>query len=229
MPEEINRIVTDQLADLLFTPAADGDVNLQREGVPAEKIYRVGNVMIDSLAQLLPAVMRFSKNGLPQRYALVTLHRPSNVDDSANLENILESLLKVNERLEVVFPVHPRTRQRIDSLGINIEKLRFLGPLPYIEFLSLQRHAVVVITDSGGVQEETTYLEVPCLTMRSNTERPVTVNMGTNVLVGQDRRLLDSELTRILEGGAKKGSIPPLWDGRTSERIVLALREYFAP
>jgi len=229
MPEEINRIVTDQLADLLFTPAEDSDVNLRREGVPAEKIYRVGNVMIDSLIQLLPAVKRFSKNGLPQRYALVTLHRPPNVDDSANLKNILESLLEVNERLEVVFPVHPRTRQRIERFGINIEKLRFLGPLPYIEFLSLQRRAVVVITDSGGVQEETTYLGVPCLTMRSNTERPVTVNMGTNVLVGQDPRVLDSELTRILEGRAKKGSIPPLWDGRASERIVRALREYLAP
>jgi UDP-N-acetylglucosamine 2-epimerase (non-hydrolysing) len=229
MPEEINRIVTDQLADLLFTPAEDSDVNLQREGVAVEKIYRVGNVMIDSLIQLLPAFKRFSKNGLPQRYALVTLHRPSNVDDSANLKNILESLLEVNERVEVVFPVHPRTRQRIDRLGINIEKLRFLEPLPYIEFLSLQRRAVVVITDSGGVQEETTYLGVPCLTLRSNTERPVTVNMGTNVLVGRDRRLLDSELTKILEGGAKKGSIPPLWDGRASERIVQVLREYFAP
>ena len=228
MPEEINRIVTDQLADLLFTPAEDGDINLQREGVPAEKIYRVGNVMIDSLIQLLPAVMRFSKDSLPQRYALVTLHRPSNVDDSANLKNILESLLEVNERLEVVFPVHPRTRQRIDRLGVNIEKLRFLGPLPYIEFLSLQRRAVVVITDSGGVQEETTYLGVPCLTMRNNTERPVTVDMGTNVLVGRDRRLLDSELTKILEGGAKKGSIPPLWDGRASERIARALQGYSA-
>jgi len=224
MPEEINRIVTDQLADLLFTPAEDSDLNLQREGVPAEKIHCVGNVMIDSLIQLLPAVKRFSKNGLPQRYALVTLHRPSNVDDSANLKNILESLLEVNERLEVVFPAHPRTRQRIDRLGVNIEKLRFLEPLPYIEFLSLQRRAVVVITDSGGVQEETTYLGVPCLTMRNNTERPVTVNMGTNVLVGQDRRLLNSELTRILEGGAKKGSIPPLWDGRASERIARALQ-----
>jgi UDP-N-acetylglucosamine 2-epimerase (non-hydrolysing) len=229
MPEEINRIVTDQLADLLFTPAEDSDVNLQREGVPAEKIHCVGNVMIDSLIQLLPAVKRFSKNGLPQRYALVTLHRPSNVDDSANLKNILESLLEVNERLEVVFPAHPRTRQRIDRLGVNIEKLRFLEPLPYIEFLSLQRRAVVVITDSGGVQEETTYLGVPCLTMRNNTERPVTVDMGTNVLVGQDRRLLNSELTRILEGRAKKGSIPPLWDGRASDRIVQVLREYFAP
>jgi UDP-N-acetylglucosamine 2-epimerase (non-hydrolysing) len=140
----------------------------------------------------------------------------------------LESLLEVNERLEVVFPVHPRTRQRIDRLGINIEKLHFLGPLPYIEFLSLQRRAVVVLTDSGGVQEETTYLGVPCLTLRSNTERPVTVNIGTNILVGQDRRLLDSELKKILEGRAKKGSIPPLWDGRASERIARALHGYSA-
>ncbi len=188
MPEEINRIVTDQLADLLFTPSEDGDINLQHEGVPAKRIYRVGNVMIDSLIQLLPAVMRFSANGLPQRYALVTLHRPSNVDDSASLKNILESLLEVNERLEVVFPVHPRTRQRIEKFAINIEKLHLLEPLPYIEFLSLQRRAVVVITDSGGVQEETTYLGVPCLTLRSNTERPVTVSMGTNVEAGDGGR-----------------------------------------
>jgi UDP-N-acetylglucosamine 2-epimerase (non-hydrolysing) len=224
MPEEINRMVTDRLADLLFTPTEDADVNLQREGIPAEKIHRVGNVMIDSLVQLLPAIMRCAKNGLPKRYALVTLHRPSNVDDSASLNNILESLLAVNEQLVVVFPVHPRTRQRIERFGINIEKLYLLEPLPYIEFLSLQRRAVVVITDSGGVQEETTYLGVPCLTLRRNTERPVTVSMGTNVLVGQDPRLLHSELTRILEGRAKKGSIPPLWDGHASERIAKVLQ-----
>jgi UDP-N-acetylglucosamine 2-epimerase (non-hydrolysing) len=226
MPEEINRIVTDRLADLLFTPSLDGDVNLLQEGVASEKIYRVGNVMIDSLVQFLPAVMQFSKNGLPQRYALVTLHRPSNVDDSANLESILKSLLEVNEKLEVVFPVHPRTRQRIEKFGINIEKLHLLEPLPYIEFLSLQRRALVVITDSGGIQEETTYFGVPCLTLRSNTERPVTVSMGTNVLVGHDPRLLVPELARILEGNAKKGSIPPLWDGRASERIAQALQRY---
>jgi len=226
MPEEINRIVTDRLADLLFTPSQDGDVNLLQEGVASEKIYRVGNVMIDSLVQFLPAVMQFSKNGLPQRYALVTLHRPSNVDDSANLESILKSLLEVNEKLEVVFPVHPRTRQRIEKFGINIEKLHLLEPLPYIEFLSLQRRALVVITDSGGIQEETTYFGVPCLTLRSNTERPVTVSVGTNVLVGQDPRLLVSELARILEGKAKKGSVPPLWDGRASERIAQALQRY---
>jgi UDP-N-acetylglucosamine 2-epimerase (non-hydrolysing) len=225
MPEEVNRIVTDRLADLLFTPSEDGDVNLEREGVPAEKIYRVGNVMIDSLVRLLPVAKQCPRNGLPERYALVTLHRPSNVDDSASLRSILKSLLEVNEQLEVVFPVHPRTRQRIEQFGINIEKLHLLDPLPYIEFLSLQSRAAVVITDSGGIQEETTYLGVPCLTLRSNTERPVTVSMGTNVLVGQDLELLNSELARVLEGKAKKGSIPPLWDGRAGERIAEVLHK----
>jgi UDP-N-acetylglucosamine 2-epimerase (non-hydrolysing) len=225
MPEEVNRIVTDRLADLLFTPSEDGDVNLEREGVPADKIYRVGNVMIDSLVRLLPVAQQCPRNGLPERYALVTLHRPSNVDDSASLRSILKSLLDVNEQLEVVFPVHPRTRQRIEQFGINIDKLHLLDPLPYIEFLSLQSRAAVVITDSGGIQEETTYLGVPCLTLRSNTERPVTVSMGTNVLVGQDLELLNSELAKVLEGKAKKGSIPPLWDGRAGERIAEVLHK----
>jgi UDP-N-acetylglucosamine 2-epimerase (non-hydrolysing) len=223
MPEEINRIVTDRLADMLFTPSEDGDINLEREGVPAEKIYRVGNVMIDSLVRLLPAAMQCPKNGLPERYALVTLHRPSNVDDSASLRSILQALFDVNEQLEVVFPVHPRTRQRIEQFGINIEKLHLLEPLPYIEFLSLQRRAAVVITDSGGIQEETTYLGVPCLTLRSNTERPVTITMGTNVLIGQDLGRLSSELSNILEGRGKKGTLPPLWDGHAAERIAEAL------
>jgi UDP-N-acetylglucosamine 2-epimerase (non-hydrolysing) len=223
MPEEINRIVTDRLADLLFTPSEDGDANLHNEGVPAEKIYRVGNVMIDSLIQFLPAAMRCPKGDLPDRYALVTLHRPSNVDDSETLKNILESLLQVNEQLSVVFPVHPRTRQRIAGFGTNLEKLYLLEPLPYIEFLALQHRAAIVITDSGGIQEETTYLGVPCLTMRDNTERPVTVSSGTNVLVGQDRRKLISELTKILEGNGKTGVIPPLWDGHAGDRIAEVL------
>jgi UDP-N-acetylglucosamine 2-epimerase (non-hydrolysing) len=225
MPEEINRIVTDQLADLLFTPSEDGDVNLTREGVPAEKIYRVGNVMIDSLVRLLPKAMQCSKNALPEHYALVTLHRPSNVDDGASLQNILTSLLDVNEQLAVVFPVHPRTRQRIEQFGIDIDKLHLMEPVPYIEFLSLLRHATVVITDSGGIQEETTYMAVPCLTLRSNTERPVTVTIGTNVLIGQDLGRLRSELAKILEGRHKKGSVPPLWDGHAAERIAEILRK----
>jgi UDP-N-acetylglucosamine 2-epimerase (non-hydrolysing) len=225
MPEEINRIVTDRLADVLFTPSEDGDENLLREGVAPEKIHRVGNVMIDSLVRLLPAAMQCPRNGLPDRFALVTLHRPSNVDDSEILKSILESLLTVNEQLEIVFPVHPRTRTRIAQFGISIDKLHLLEPIPYIEFLALQRRATVVITDSGGIQEETTYLQVPCLTVRNNTERPITVTIGTNTLVGQDSRKLAFELSAILEGRAKRGSVPPLWDGQAGDRIADVLQQ----
>jgi UDP-N-acetylglucosamine 2-epimerase (non-hydrolysing) len=225
MPEEVNRIVTDQLADVLFTPSEDGDENLLREGVAPEKIYRVGNVMIDSLVRLLPAAIQCPKNGLPDRFALVTLHRPSNVDDGETLKSILDSLLTVNEQLDVVFPVHPRTRTRIAQFGISVDKLHLLEPMPYIEFLGLQRRATVVITDSGGIQEETTYLQVPCLTVRSNTERPITVTMGTNTLVGQDSRKLASELSNILRGRAKRGNVPPLWDGQAGDRIADVLQQ----
>ena len=220
MPEEVNRIVTDRLADLLFTPSVDGDQNLRAEGVAVGKIHCVGNVMIDSLIRLLPSAMATPKDGLPDQYALVTLHRPSNVDDSVTLKGILEALLEVSAQLHVIFPVHPRTRQRMASLGMNATNLHLLEPLPYIEFLALQRCAKVVITDSGGIQEETTYLGVPCLTLRNNTERPITVDLGTNVLVGQDVNKLRSELTKILEGKTKSGVIPPLWDGHAGERIA---------
>jgi UDP-N-acetylglucosamine 2-epimerase (non-hydrolysing) len=220
MPEEINRVVTDRLADLLFTPSEDGDVNLAQEGIPGEKIFRVGNVMIDSLVRLLPTAMQYPKNGFPERYALVTLHRPANVDDSTTLKSILQSLLEINEDLAVVFPVHPRTRQRIEGFGFDGGKLHMSGPLPYVEFLALLRRAAVVITDSGGIQEETTYMGVPCLTLRNNTERPVTVTLGTNVIVGQERDKLSSELSKLVAGKAKKGTIPPLWDGHAGERIA---------
>jgi UDP-N-acetylglucosamine 2-epimerase (non-hydrolysing) len=220
MPEEINRVVTDRLADFLFTPSEDGNANLIREGVPTERIHMVGNVMIDSLVRLLPTIARHPMNSLPERYALVTLHRPSNVDDIGTLENILGSLFAVSKDLPVVFPVHPRTRQRILNAGLKVESLRLLDPLPYVEFLALQRNATVVITDSGGIQEETTFLGVPCLTMRSNTERPVTVTIGTNILVGQDKEVLARELSSILAGNAKEGAIPPLWDGHAGERIA---------
>jgi len=226
MPEEVNRIVTDRLADLLFTPSADGDLNLQAEGVEVGKIHSVGNVMIDSLIRLLPSAIASSKDGLPDQYALVTLHRPSNVDDSGTLQSILEALLEVSAQLHVIFPVHPRTRQRMATLGMNSTNLHLLEPLPYIEFLALQRRAKVVITDSGGIQEETTYLGVPCLTIRKNTERPITVDLGTNVLVGQDRNKLRSEITKILEGKAKPGVIPPLWDGHAGDRIAQILCQH---
>ena len=220
MPEEINRLVTDQLADMLFTPSEDGDENLHKEGVASDKIYRVGNVMIDSLVRLLPAAKQIKHDGVPDNYALVTLHRPANVDDSATLRGILESLLEVDHDLKVVFPAHPRTRQRIAEFGLSSGHLLVLDPQPYVDFLALQTRATVVITDSGGIQEETTYLGIPCLTVRENTERPITISQGSNVLVGRDRKKLSAELSKVLGGKAKKGTIPPLWDGKAGERIA---------
>ena len=220
MPEEINRIVTDRLSDLLFTPSEDGDTHLLQEGVAKDKIHRVGNVMIDSLVRLLPAARKCSTNGFPKRLALVTLHRPSNVDDSENLQKILDALIEASERIDIVFPVHPRTRQRIHDFGLHASKVHLVDPLPYIEFLALQTRAAVVITDSGGIQEETTYLGVPCLTVRENTERPITVTLGTNILVGEDNNRLTAELKNVLDGEAKKGGIPPLWDGHAADRIA---------
>ena len=220
MPEEINRLLTDQLADLLFTPSEDADQNLKREGIAKEKIHRVGNVMIDSLVRLLPSAEKLPANGFSQRYALVTLHRPSNVDDAECLRNILQCLVDLSESLEIVFPVHPRTRQRLTDFGVDLSRLHLTDPLPYIEFLALQRRACVVITDSGGIQEETTYLQVPCITVRENTERPITVSIGTNTLVGQDMHALKHEVQRITEQKPMKGMIPPLWDGKAAERIA---------
>ena len=223
MPEEINRIVTDRLSDLLFTPSEDGDRNLMREGVSPSAIHRVGNVMIDSLMRLLPAAKACPRNGYPDKFALVTLHRPSNVDNSKGLQEILQSLTRISGTMDIVFPVHPRTRQRIAEFGIDTQRLHLLEPVPYIEFLSLQSRAAVVITDSGGIQEETTYLGVPCLTLRANTERPITVDIGTNILVGEDPTQLQSEVEKIAVGRGKKGEIPPLWDGHTGERIASVL------
>src|SRR5438094_8489044 len=219
MPEEINRLVTDQLSEILFTPSADGDTNLFREGIAREKVHFVGNVMIDTLVHLLPLATQAKKNGLPRQYALVTLHRPANVDDPQMLRKILISMLALNKDLPVIFPVHPRTRQAIRQFGLETDGIRMTDPVSYLEFLALQSRATVVITDSGGIQEETTYLGIPCLTLRSNTERPITVEMGTNVIVGRDREKLRRELLKIVAGKAKRGNIPPLWDGRTGERI----------
>ncbi|MGE5112780.1 MAG: non-hydrolyzing UDP-N-acetylglucosamine 2-epimerase [Acidobacteriaceae bacterium] len=223
MPEEINRLVTDQLSDMLFTPSEDGDWNLEKEGIAKEKIFLVGNVMIDTLVRLLPLAEKVSLDGLPKEYALVTLHRPSNVDEPASLRGLLDALGKISSRIAVVFPVHPRTRQRIKDLAVNLpasDRLLLLEPKPYIDFLAMQRRATAVITDSGGIQEETTYLGIPCITVRENTERPVTVSEGTNVLVGRDLERLRSELEKILDGKRKPHRIPALWDGKASERIA---------
>jgi UDP-N-acetylglucosamine 2-epimerase (non-hydrolysing) len=223
MPEEINRLLTDQVADLLFTPSEDGNENLAREGVGREKMHLVGNVMIDTLVRMLPAARNHLPADLPERYALVTLHRPSNVDDLDWLSEMLRTLAEIAGDLPVWFPIHPRTRQRLADAGIIADAfpgVRLLDPIPYLQFLGLQTRATVVITDSGGIQEETTFLGRPCLTVRENTERPVTVDLGTNVLVGRDMNRLRQELECVFAGRFKKGSIPPLWDGKASERIA---------
>jgi UDP-N-acetylglucosamine 2-epimerase (non-hydrolysing) len=224
MPEEINRLVTDRLADIAFTPSEDGDENLLREGIASEKIHRVGNVMIDTLIRLLPTAEQVTRSDdvCETPYSLVTLHRPSNVDEPAMLERIVRALTLLSRDVRVIFPVHPRTRKRIEELrgwtaGQNV---RLIDPVGYVEFLALQMRARLIITDSGGIQEESTYLGIPCLTIRCNTERPITVTLGTNVLVGQDMNRLLAEARGVLAGGGKKGCVPPLWDGSAAERIA---------
>lgn len=229
MPEEINRLLTDQLADLLFTPSEDGNRNLAREGVAPEKVHLVGNVMIDTLVRLLKHARPPAGVDLDGAFALVTLHRPSNVDDPESLCAIFNALERLTDRLRIVFPVHPRTRKRMADIGLavkNAGRFQLLEPIGYLEFLALQRRACVVITDSGGIQEETTYLGVPCLTLRENTERPITVEVGTNELIGRDMNLLTAAVGKILSGHWKKGRVPPLWDGRASERIAAVVVDY---
>jgi UDP-N-acetylglucosamine 2-epimerase (non-hydrolysing) len=231
MPEEINRLLTDQVADLLFTPSLDGDQNLQHEGVATEKIHFVGNVMIDTLVRLLPRAeggweKLQERLGL-HNYVLVTLHRPSNVDDANTLGEIMSALSDVSEEIQVFFPLHPRTKLRIDEYGleINTENLHLMEPCSYLDFLALQMNADLVITDSGGVQEETTYLGVPCLTVRPNTERPVTITSGTNRLVESTQQaLVDAISTRLRERDVTR-SVPPLWDGHAAERVVRVFKE----
>jgi len=234
MPEEINRLLTDQLSNLLFTPSADGDENLTREGIDPAKIHLVGNVMIDTLVRLLPRAEQQFRANVPRPYALVTLHRPSNVDDLPWLRELLMTLADLSGQLHVIFPVHPRTRQRLNGLGsLAAEaRLRLLEPLPYFEFLALQRHAAMVITDSGGIQEETTFLGVPCLTVRENTERPITITLGTNQLVGRNLGRLRAAAAEIVAKGSareRKASGDtkrlPLWDGCAAERIAKVITQ----
>lgn len=222
MPEEINRIVTDTLASLLFTPSPDGDENLKREGV-AGKIYRVGNVMIDTLVRLLP---KADAKGIapPQPYVLVTLHRPATVDSPEVLEGVIGALATIAKEFPIVFPVHPRTRARLDQKWLSTPGMHFIEPVGYLEFLALERDARLVITDSGGVQEETTYLGVPCITVRDSTERPITATAGTNVVIGRDpARMLSTARERLAQPPARK-SPPELWDGHAAERIAAILQ-----
>jgi UDP-N-acetylglucosamine 2-epimerase (non-hydrolysing) len=225
MPEEINRILTDQISDLLFTPSKDGNSNLGCEGIAPEKVHLVGNVMIDTLVRMLPKSREYMPK-TPQRFALVTLHRPSNVDDLEWLGAMLKALNHISGETPVLFPLHPRTRKGLSQVLTNSHAnrhIQFMDPLPYLEFLALQQAAMLVITDSGGIQEETTFMGIPCLTVRENTERPITVELGTNVLVGRDLDRLQYEAEQVLTGHRKEGRIPPLWDGHAAERIAEVL------
>jgi UDP-N-acetylglucosamine 2-epimerase (non-hydrolysing) len=234
MPEEINRVLTDQISDYLFTTERKAFRNLQREGIDQEKIFFTGNVMIDSLLKhrerAEQSQIMKELDVAPKRYGLVTLHRPVNVDRHENLAQILDALITVQEQLPLIFPVHPRTRKMLQAFGLEEKiqqatNLKLTDPLGYLDFLKLMAHAKLVLTDSGGIQEETTVLGVPCITMRENTERPITVEVGTNIVIGNSPIRIVEESNRILAGNGKKGALPELWDGRAAQRIVRILLE----
>jgi len=235
MPEEINRIVTDSLSTILFTTCEDANLNLKKEGVREDRIHFVGNVMIDSLEKHLEIAREsdiLSKLSLVERgYAVMTLHRPSNVDDTKTLSRIISAITEIQLKVPVVFPVHPRTRKGLMTEPIrskveSAERLILLEPQGYLDFLKLLLSSCLILTDSGGIQEEATVLGVPCLTLRENTERPVTVTCGTNTIVGTDSEKIAGEARKVLSGRGKQGSVPPLWDGKASSRIVLVIENW---
>ena len=244
MPEELNRVLTDAMADFLFVTEPSGVENLRREGRPAEKIYLVGNVMIDALTRFLPRAKLYpipiefqardnSRDTVNSKFGLVTLHRPSTVDNLATFRGIWAALEVIAKEVPLIFPAHPRTQGRMVECGFYGSRhgkssgIRVVPPMSYLQFLRLQSEATLMITDSGGVQEETTAMGIPCLTVRENTERPITLTEGTNLLVGLDRRRLVEEARKVLHGKGKKGRVPKLWDGRASARIVQTLADHF--
>lgn len=244
MPEEINRILTDQISDYLFTPSEDANENLKREGINESKIFLVGDIMIDSLISNLKKAdkSKILKNlGIESKeYAVLTLHRPSNVDNKKSLSQIIKALKVISQKIPIIFPLHPRTEKQIKNFGYEgyfnfikppistlISGINCIKPLGYLDFLHLVKNAKFVLTDSGGIQEETTVLGIPCLTLRDTTERPITVESGTNTLVFNDTKKIIAESYKILEGKYKKGSCPEEWDGKTAERIVKVLEGKF--
>ncbi len=242
MPEEINRVLTDQISDLLFTTEKEAEKNLVAEGIDAERVHFVGNVMIDTLLNNLenaiPFVETLSRRAANQsesveekNYALLTMHRPSNVDDKNVLSRILEAIVEISHKLPVIFPVHPRTEKMIEKFGLDkllqSGNIICLSPLPYLEILGLMSSAKMVLTDSGGLQEETTALGIPCITLRESTERPITVDQGTNVIVGSDGDKIISCVEEVLGTGGKSGQIPEKWDGHAAERIIQKIIKHY--
>ncbi len=234
MPEEINRLVTDAISDHLFTTEKSGTEHLQREGIAPEKIHFVGNVMIDSLTRNLE---RSDKSGILNKlglekgnYILITLHRPSNVDDPEMLAKLVELFAEIEKEIPLVFPIHPRTKKTMEKFGLmekinGMRQMHLLEPQGYLDFLQLMKSSKAALTDSGGIQEETTYLGIPCITMRDNTERPVTAELGTNVVAGRNVDYIRKLIKKLLEGEWKEHRVPPLWDGKAAERIIAILEE----
>lgn len=231
MPEEINRLLTDQIADYLFVTEKSGIENLKNEGIPDNKIFFVGNTMIDSLISYLPKIENsniLSELKLnPKEYIVVTLHRPSNVDQPENLIKIFDQFKEISEKFKIVFPIHPRTKKVLQSTNYDYNSLNFLliEPIGYISFIKLVKNSTAVITDSGGIQEETTYLKIPCLTLRDNTERPITVEIGTNKLIGTRYDRIAQEFFDFINNPKNNTQIPPLWDGKASDRISAKIVE----
>ncbi len=229
MPEEINRLLTDAISDYLFTPAEEANENLKKEGIPEGKIYLVGDIMIDTLIWEMENTPDLDEPAFENlkvgEYAVLTLHRPSNVDDETTFKGIVEALNRISKEIEIVFPAHPRTQKRMQEFNINFDKdnIKVIEPLSYRDFLRLYKNSKFVLTDSGSIQQETTYLNIPCLTIRENTERPFTITKGTNILVGVDPDIIIEESLKIVNGKRKQSSGMPLLDGKTAERIVKVL------
>ena len=229
MPEEINRILTDRISDLLFVTEKSGEVNLLNEGTSEDKIKMVGNVMIDSLAFYQEKANAIKSDFAPNDYILMTMHRPANVDNFESLQKIVDIIQSVGKYKKIILPLHPRTANRLDGFELlsvlgNISNLTILPPQGYLEFLNLMMNAKLVITDSGGIQEETTYLQIPCITLRNSTERPITIDLGTNILIPNlNVEEIESAVLEVLSGAVKTGRIPPMWDGKAAERIAETL------
>ncbi|MEJ2307510.1 MAG: UDP-N-acetylglucosamine 2-epimerase (non-hydrolyzing) [candidate division WOR-3 bacterium] len=226
MPEEVNRVLTDTISDYLFTPAEEANENLKKEGIPEEKIHLVGDIMIDTLIWEMEKTHDLDKPPFEyleaKKYAVLTLHRPSNVDDEQIFEGIVKALNTISKEIKIVFPAHPRTQKRIEEFDVEFdrENIKIIDPLSYRDFLRLYKNAKFVLTDSGSIQQETTYLNIPCLTIRENTERPFTITKGTNILVGVNPDKIIEESLKILNGKQKQSSDMPFWDGKTAERII---------